>query len=135
MKKTNLRITLALFLFSCFTGIKAQITGTVSIGTGSSTTTGVNWHPIYRSSATSTFDYSRAAYLYDAAELVLAGIPANATITAIEWDKSNTGATVSNTAAIVFNILMKNSAAATYTGATAWSALSTGATAVYATTA
>lgn len=135
MKKTTLQISIFVFFLSFLSGLKAQITGTLSIGTGSSTSVGMNWHPIYRSSATSTFDYSRAAFLYDAAELAAAGMPANATITAIEWDKSNTGATVSNTAAIVFNILMKNSAATTYTGITSWGALSTGATAAYATTA
>ncbi len=133
MKKIILHLSSVLVLLS-FINLKAQVTATLSIGTGSSTTTGLNWHPIYRSSATSTFDYSRAAYLYDATELAAAGMPANATITAIEWDKSSTGATASNTAAVVFNILMKNSAATGYTAATTWGVLTTGASTAYATT-
>jgi hypothetical protein len=106
----------------------------VQIGFGTLSSGGVNYQPIYRSSASSAFDYSRAFYLYDAAELTAAGIPAGATITQVEWDKSNNGATVSNTAAIVFNIYMKNSSATSYNAAQTWSMLNTGATTVYQST-
>ncbi len=107
----------------------------VTIGVGTTTSTTGNYNPIYRSSATSGFDFSRAYYLFDQAELTAAGIPSGATITKIEWDKTSTGATVASTAAVVFNILMKNSGATTYSAASTWGTLSTGATAVYGTTA
>lgn len=107
----------------------------VTIGTGTASATGQNYNPIYRSSAASAFDFSRAYYLFDQTELTAAGIPNGSTITKIEWDKSNTGATVPSTAAVVFNILMKNSGATTYSAASTWGTLSAGATAVYGTTA
>ena len=121
----------------CGLGIISNINGqtVVTIGTGTAAATGQNYNPIYRSSAGSAFDFSRAYYLFDQTELTAAGVPSGATITKIEWDKSNTGATVASTAAVVFNILMKNSSATTYSTASTWGALSTGATAVYGTTA
>ena len=121
----------------CGLGIISNINGqtVVTIGTGTAAATGQNYNPIYRSSAASAFDFSRAYYLFDQTELTAAGVPSGATITKIEWDKSNTGATVASTAAVVFNILMKNSSATTYSTASTWGALSTGATAVYGTTA
>jgi|JI10StandDraft_1071094.scaffolds.fasta_scaffold67287_3 hypothetical protein len=121
----------------CGLGIISNVNGqtVVTIGTGTASATGVNYNPIYRSSAGSAFDFSRAYYLFDQTELTAAGIPNGATITQIEWDKSNTGATVASTAAVVFNILMKNSSATTYSTASTWGALSAGATAVYGTTA
>lgn len=133
MRKITLNISF-FFLIFLYLSNTAQVTGTLSIGTGVSTSLGLNWHPIYRSSASSTFDFSRAAFLYDAAELALAGLPPNATITAVEWDKSTTGATASNSAAVVFNILMKNSSLTSYAGTTTWGVLSTGASTAYATT-
>ena len=121
----------------CGLGVISNINGqtVVTIGVGTASATGVNYNPIYRSSAASAFDFSRAYYLFDQTELTAAGVPSGATITKIEWDKSNTGATVASTAAVVFNILMKNSSATTYSTASTWGTLSTGATAVYGTTA
>lgn len=103
----------------------------VQIGTGTLSTGGVNYMPIYRSSAASTFDYSRTYFLYTAAEMAAAGIPAGSTITKVEWDKSNTGATVASTANIVFNIYMNNSSSTGYTTAQTWATLTSGATQVY----
>jgi hypothetical protein len=121
----------------CGLGIISSTNGqtVVTIGVGTATATTGNYNPIYRSSATSAFDFSRAYYLFDQTELTAAGIPSGATITQIEWDKASTGATVASTAAVVFNILMKNSSATSYSTAATWGALSTGATAVYGTTA
>ncbi|MBN8694068.1 MAG: T9SS type A sorting domain-containing protein [Bacteroidetes bacterium] len=133
MRKSTFNFSFFLLIF-LYLSSQAQVTATLSIGTGVNTSLGLNWHPIYRSSTSSTFDFSRAAFLYDATELGLAGLPPNATITAVEWDKSTTGATASNSAAVVFNILMKNSALTSYTGTTSWGVLSTGASTAYATT-
>jgi len=121
----------------CGLGIISNLNGqtVVTIGVGTATATNGNYNPIYRSSAGSSFDFSRAYYLFDQAELTAAGIPSGATITQIEWDKASTGATVASTAAVVFNILMKNSSASTYSTAATWGTLTTGATAVYGTTA
>lgn len=103
----------------------------ITIGTGSINATGVNYNPIYRSSAASSFDFSRAFYLFDAAELAAAGLPPGATITQVEWYKSNNGATVSSTANINFGIYMNNSALSSYATAQTWTALVSPATIVY----
>jgi len=95
---------------------------TVTIGTGTSSS--YLYGPYYRSSASSSFDYSRYAYLYTAAEL---GIPAGATITKVEWNKKN-GTIIGNN---VFNIFMKNTSATSLASGTSWGTLTTGATAVY----
>ncbi|MBO0357063.1 fibronectin type III domain-containing protein [Hymenobacter sp. BT186] len=84
--------------------------------------------PIYRSSTTSTFDYSRYAHLYTPAEL---GVPTGAVITELAWLKSDAGTLTGNN---VFNVLLANSTATTLATGTAWTALTTGATAVYSST-
>jgi len=81
--------------------------------------------PIYRSTATSSFNYSRYAHLYTAAEL---GIPGGATITQLEWLKADGGAV---TGANTFNVLLSNSTAATLTNSSTWATLTTGATSAY----
>ncbi|MBL0096778.1 MAG: hypothetical protein IPP46_10000 [Bacteroidetes bacterium] len=44
--------------------------------------------PVYRSSAGSTFDWSRYSYLYTATELSTAGIPSGATIVGLPGSKT-----------------------------------------------
>ena len=85
--------------------------------------------PIYRSSAASTFNYSRYAHLYTAAEL---GIPSGATITQLEWLKADAGAV---TGANTLNVLLGNSTASTLTDGSTWGTLSAGATSAYTNTA
>jgi hypothetical protein len=101
---------------------------TVQIGTG--TTSSYLYGPIYRSAATSTFNFSRYAYVFTAAEL---NIPAGSIITQIEWQRG--AATGSITGNNTFEILLANNAAATLTAGTTWSAVSAGATSVYSNTA
>lgn len=84
--------------------------------------------PIYRSSAASSFNYSRYAHLYTAAELA---IPAGATITRVEWLKSDGGTLTGNN---TFNVLMNNSSAATLTSGSTWSTITAGASSVYSST-
>jgi hypothetical protein len=96
---------------------------TVQIGTG--TTSSYMYGPIYRSAATSTFNYSRYAYIFTAAEL---NIPAGSIITQIEWQRA-TNATISGSN--TFEILLANNSATTLATGTAWSTLSAGATSVY----
>lgn len=101
--------------------VTAQTTVTIGTGTSSSYFYG----PYYRSSASSSFDYSRYAYLYTATEL---GIPAGATIIKVEWNKRTGTINGSN----VFNIFMKNTSSTSLTTGTSWGTLVTGATNVYA---
>ena len=84
--------------------------------------------PYYRSSATSTFNYSKYAYIYTPDELV--SIPAGSMITAIDWEKQAGTLTAPNT----FEILMANNAATALTTGTSWGTLTTGATSVYLST-
>ena len=61
--------------------IKAQ---TVTIGTGTSTSYFL-WSVLSKFCILKSFNYSRYAYLYTAAEL---GIPSGSIITQVEWNKS-----------------------------------------------
>jgi hypothetical protein len=85
--------------------------------------------PIYRSTATSSFNYSRYAHLYTAGEL---GIPSGATITQLEWLKADAGAV---TGANTFNVLLGNSTATTLTDGSTWGTLTGSATSAYTNTA
>ena len=96
---------------------------TVTIGTG--TTSSYFYGPYYRSSATSTFNYSMYAYLYSAAEL--SGIPPGSIITAIEWD--HVSGTLSG--ANDFEIYLANNTATALTLGDTWGNLIAGATNVY----
>jgi hypothetical protein len=117
-----------LVLLGYFTSFQANAQQTVSIG--ATTGTGSTYFgPVYNFGGTSTTDNSRHAYLYTATEL---GIPNGATITNIEWLKADAGAV---TGANTFNLLLKNTTATSLATGTAWSALTTGATNVYASTA
>ncbi len=108
-----------LFLF--FTQIGWSQFVQIGTGTASSYLSG----PIYRSAATSTFNWSKYAYIYTATEL--AGIPAGSMITQIEWEKATGTITAPNT----FEILMANNTATVLTSATTWGVLTAGATSVY----
>lgn len=99
----------------------------VIIGTGTFSTT--SYGPIYRSSSTSTIDYSRYQYLYVASEL--SAIPPGSMITEIAWYKVSTFAT--NPPA-TFQIYLKNSSTTSLTAGTAWTTAISGATMVYSNT-
>jgi len=64
---------------------------TVTIGTG--TANDYFGGPIYRSSSSSSFDYSRYSYLYTAAEMAAQGIPSGAIIKALPGIKRTTSRT------------------------------------------
>jgi hypothetical protein len=101
---------------------------TVEIGTG--VTTSYFYGPMYRSSASSSFDYSRYSMLYTATDL--ASVPAGAQITQVEWYKDNAFAT---TGGAIFEIFMKTGAgASTQTSGATWGTLNSGSTQVYAST-
>lgn len=97
---------------------------TVTVGTG--TTSSYFYGPYYRSSVTSTFNYSKYAYLYTAAEL---SIPPGSFITMIEW-QHNAGTLTANND---FSILMENTGVTALANDT-WGNLSAAATTAYSST-
>ena len=118
-----------LFMLPVF--LQAQ---TATIGAGSSTgATGDNAGPIYRSSATSSFDFSQHYYLFTAAELSAAGITAGSTISSIAWNKTNAFGTAAANTTSIWKVYLKNTSTAP---SAAWSSSSfatqsAGATLVY----
>jgi len=102
-----------------------------SITLGAGTSASYTYGPIYRSSASSSYDYSRYYYLFTAAELSAAGLPVGANISRLEWYKTDAYATSGNAS---FKIYMKNSALTALTSGSAWATLITGATQVLNTT-
>ena len=99
----------------------------LSITLGTGTSASYSYGPIYRSSASSSYDYSRYYYLLTAAELTAAGLPAGANISRLEWYKTDAYATSGNAS---FKIYMKNSALTALTSGSTWATLITGATQV-----
>ncbi|MEO8148490.1 MAG: T9SS type A sorting domain-containing protein [Bacteroidia bacterium] len=127
---TRLFCAFAFTLF-CF-NLRAQTTVTIGAGalsgTSANSATG-DCGPMYRSSATSNFVYNRHHYLYTAAELATAGIPAGNNITKLGWNKDLAAAT---NGPCIFQIWIKNSSS-TDVGAAgqAWATLISGSTQVY----
>ncbi|MCE2681381.1 MAG: GEVED domain-containing protein [Cryomorphaceae bacterium] len=96
-----------------------------SLTIGTSTTANYFYGPYYRSSATSTINYSKYAYLYTSDEL--ATIPVGSTITMIEWQKAAGTITAPNQ----FQIYLENNAATALTAGTTWGSFTSTATNVY----
>jgi hypothetical protein len=123
------KITLWLFaLFTCWQ-ISAQTTVTIGTGT-SSATGGTNGNPIYRSSASSTFNFSQSIQLLTAADLAAAGVTSGATITKIAFYK-NDAFTMSAGRTATMNIYLKNSSATALTTASNFATWTTGSTNCY----
>ncbi|WP_400192334.1 fibronectin type III domain-containing protein [Hymenobacter sp. B81] len=99
--------------------------GSTAVPAVSPATSSYFYGPLYRSSATSTFYYSRYAHVYTPAEL---NIPAGSIITELAWLKGNDG-TISG--ANTFNVLLANTSTATLATGTTWGTVKTGATQVY----
>lgn len=121
------------FLLFAF-AVTASAQTTVTIGAGANTgATNSNVGPIYRSSTTSTFDFSHHYYLLTSLDMLTAGVPANSFISSISFNKASTfGTEVTNTSS-VWEIYMKNSAASPGTtwSSSSFATQSTGATLVY----
>ena len=103
--------------------------GTYIIGTGMLEDD--NYGPIYRSSATSSFDYCRHSYLFKQSELAAVGIPSGGQITKVEWYKVTEFTTLGNA---LFQIYMKNSNTNSLTTNTPWTSITSTSTQVYNTT-
>jgi len=95
----------------------------ITIGTG--TAASYFYGPYYRSSATSTFNNSKYAYIYTPDELTT--IPPGSLITAVEWQKAAGTITAPNT----FQIFMENNSATVLNAGTTWGTLTASATSVY----
>ncbi len=105
---------------------------TVTIGSTTPATGSYFYGPIYRSSTTSSFNYSRYVYLYSNAEL---GIPSGSIITQIEWLKGSGAAPTGQISANnIFNIFLDNTSASTVPTGQTWGSFVTSATQVYAST-
>lgn len=114
--------------------VSAQTESIIGAGSNSTTTSngvGADAGPMYNTGGTSSFFYSKHHYVYTAAELAAAGVVPGQLIQKLSWRKANNAAIIS-TAAILFDIHLKNSAA---TGVPAapqdYTTLTTGATLVY----
>ncbi|GAB2949652.1 hypothetical protein GCM10027048_13430 [Hymenobacter coalescens] len=118
-----------LWLASASAWAQSVTIGSTTVPVVTPATSSPYFGPLYRFSATSTTVNSRHAYLYSAAEL---GLPIGATITQLDWLKSDAGGATGNN---VFNVWLGNTSNATLTTGTAWSALTAQATQVYAATA
>lgn len=104
---------------------------TVTIGAGTvAGGTSDNGAPIYRSSATSGFDFSQSVMLYTAADLNSAGIFNGATISSIAFNKTSTGGLVA-TAAASWSITMRNTSSTSLTTLDTYANLTAGSTLVY----
>ncbi|HQV75909.1 MAG TPA: GEVED domain-containing protein, partial [Flavobacteriales bacterium] len=118
-------LSLAVFLLMGITGM-AQ---TITIGAGALTSgTTDNGNPIYRSSPTSAFGWSKSVELWTAADL--AALPGASNITAIAFNKTTTS-TIAVGRTATMNIYMKNSGATALASGTSWDAMVAGATLVY----
>ena len=121
--KVITRNWLLLFLFAAFLPTFSFGQSSVTIGATSGSSHFV-YGPYYRSSASSSFNYSKFAYLYTASEL---SIPAGSTITKVEWLKASGTVTGSNT----FNVWMKNASSNSLTNNSTWNSLVASASQVY----
>jgi hypothetical protein len=105
---------------------------TITIGTGTTTTSGTDIYvPIYQSSSSSGFLWSRSGHLLLPAQL--SSIPVGATITSIAFYKATTS-TLNTGRSAVFTIYMKNSAMTTLPSGVAFNTRISGATNVYSVT-
>lgn len=121
------------FLALLFLGSGMAVAQTsITIGAGSQSGTSSNGAtgdpgPMYRSTATSAFVYSRHHYLYTSSEL--SALPTGAVITEVAWNKDNNAASNSN---FLFEIYMANSTlSSVQTPPQTWANLTSGSTQVY----
>ncbi|WP_353078858.1 T9SS type A sorting domain-containing protein [Flavobacterium sp.] len=125
------KITFWLFaLFTCW-HITAQTT--VTIGAGTLSASGTNGTPIYRSSASSSFNFSQSVQLLTAADLAAAGITAGSTITKLAFYKNDTN-TLATGRSATLNLFMKNSTASSLVTTDNFTTWTTGSTNVFTNT-
>lgn len=124
------------FLLTCMMsfglGLMAQTTVTIGAGASASGTND-NGNPIYRSSSTSSFHYSKSVQLLTAADLSGAAVPSGSAINSIAYYKAN-AFNVSGSNAWTLNVYLKNSNATALASGTSWDNMTAGATLFYTAT-
>jgi hypothetical protein len=125
--KNKLQLVL-LFVFGLGLNSDAQLS-TATFGTGTNDTT--NYGPIYRSSPSNGFTYSRHAYIYTMSELATAGLTSGSQIHSIGFFKSTLSQLTSNpTLYGSFSIYLKNTSNASLVSGTQWGTFVTNSTLV-----
>lgn len=126
--KQLLLFSIFLFSFKVF-----SVAQTTDIPSSTSSNNGYTYGPFYRSSSSSSTNYSRYAYIYTPSELSSAGISSGDTIKSLAWNKANTAAGNTNRKG-TFKIYLKNSNTSSYSSSEYWNTLTSGATEVYSNT-
>ncbi|MDP3927402.1 MAG: hypothetical protein Q8R57_00110, partial [Bacteroidota bacterium] len=83
------KFTLICLFLAIISSYRAEAQTTVQMGTGTLSPTNTLYSPVYRFSATSTTSAVRSDIMFTAAEMAAAGIPVGATITKVEFNKTN----------------------------------------------
>ena len=127
-----MRKVLLLCLLILSIGFAAQTT--VTIGSGASTSTaGTNGDPVYRSSSTSAYHYSKSIQLLTATDLSNVSVPPGSIISSIGYYKT-TAFNVSGSNAWTMNVYLKNSSATALSSGIPWNTMISGATLFYSST-
>jgi len=117
--------------FLTFLFVTVSFAQTVTIGSGASTSgTSDNGSPIYRSSNSSSFNFSQSVHLVSSSKLSTAGILPSSTITSMAFYKS-TASTLSTGRTATLKIYMKNSSATALVTTQNFATWVSGATLVY----
>jgi hypothetical protein len=103
---TRLRKKISFLLLCMALVLPAMVHAQLTVTVGSGSSSGSSDGPIYRSAASSSFDYSSYHYLFTQSELSNAGLIPGVALTDVAWYKTNT--THTNGPA-VFSIWVKNS--------------------------
>lgn len=119
-----------LLLFSVFCIFLTNAQTTLTFNSGAALTADHHSGPIYRSSASSSYDFCQFAYYYAAGEL--STLPSGSSITKLAWNKTSAGALVSGASTgTKFRIYLKNSSTTGYTVAQTFATLISGASLAY----
>lgn len=129
-KRTMTFIMSFVFLLSSLSQLQAQTT--VQIGTNGASSD-YFYGPIYRSSGTSSFHFSRYAYVYTAAELAAQGINAGDVINDVKFFRNSTSQ-LSGTSTATLNVYVNNTTNTAMTSGIAWTTLIAGATLAHTST-
>ncbi len=128
--RKNLQKRLFIVVFFTFgaLNLKTEAQVTVQIGSGTDIPPNTLYSPIYRFSATSTTTGSRSNILFLQSEMAAAGIPAGATITSVQFNKTNADNFVTPA---THSMLMANTTNTTLPLTTTWASILGSHTQVY----
>lgn len=120
---------LLLFIAALFFANEGFFAQTVTLGGQANTPTSVQF-PIYRSSATSSYNWSYGWQVIPASVLSASGVSTGANITSIAWEKGSVATMAAGRDATMI-IRMKNSSATAASLTADWTTVTTGMTQVY----